>query len=327
MQTITQDFKLGEPQVAGPLAVFPIFGSSSRLQYRSFAQAAALNAFVKELDDGASVRELIIENPTDLPLLVYEGEEVLGAQQNRTFDTSVLIDAGARVRLPVSCVEHGRWDGRRSSERFTVAPQAADPSLRRVKRSRANQRASVGLAALPDQGEVWQEVGSKFEEHGAHSSSDALHDVYEARRVDLGRLTSAVRPLDGQTGAVAAVAGRPVALDLVSRADVFASLLPRLAQGYALDALESRVAEADADAAAAVAFLDAVIDAPREPLPTAGLGRGLRVDGEHLVGSGLEHEDELVALSAFPVDGEQATGLEIMSAPIARPSRRAPRRS
>ena len=287
MDTITQNLTLGEPQVAGPLAVFPVFGPPPRLHYRAFAQAVALGAFVKELDEGASVRQLVIENPSDLPLLVYEGEEVLGAQQNRTFDTSVLVDAGARVRLPVSCVEQGRWDGRRSNESFKVAPQAADPSLRRVKRSRANQLASVGLAALPDQGEVWQEVGSKFGDHGVFSSSDALHDVYEARRVDLDRLTGAVRPLDGQVGALAAVAGRPVALDLVSRADVFSSLLPRLAQGYGLDALESGVAEADPDGSAAAAFLDAVIDAPRQPLPTPGLGRGLRVDGQHLVGSGL----------------------------------------
>jgi ARG/rhodanese/phosphatase superfamily protein len=35
-------------------------------------------------------KRLSVENPTDLPLLVYEGEEVLGAQQNRTFDATAL---------------------------------------------------------------------------------------------------------------------------------------------------------------------------------------------------------------------------------------------
>src|SRR5262245_58366548 len=103
-------FTLGEPQVAGPLAVFPVFGPDPRLAYRAFADAAELGAFAKELDAGASVRELQLVNPTDLPLLVYEGEEVLGAQQNRTFDASALVAAGTRITLTVSCVEQGRWD-------------------------------------------------------------------------------------------------------------------------------------------------------------------------------------------------------------------------
>ena len=58
---------------------------------------------------GASVNDLVVANPTPLPILVYEGEEVLGAQQNRTFDESVLIAAGATVKARVSCVEAGRW--------------------------------------------------------------------------------------------------------------------------------------------------------------------------------------------------------------------------
>ena len=89
MTTITHDLTLAAPQVAGPLAVFPVLGRTGKLAYRSFARAIDHGAFVKELDGGASVGNLHLENPTDLALLVYEGEEVLGAQQNRSFDASV----------------------------------------------------------------------------------------------------------------------------------------------------------------------------------------------------------------------------------------------
>ena len=66
------------------------------------------------------------------------------------------------------------------------------------------------------------------------SPSAAMHDAYKDKRSDLDELVRIVRPLGGQVGAVAEVSGRPVALDLVSRPDAFAELLPRLAQGYAL---------------------------------------------------------------------------------------------
>ena len=37
-------YTLGGPQVAGPLAVFPVFGPEPRLEYRAFVQAAKLAA-------------------------------------------------------------------------------------------------------------------------------------------------------------------------------------------------------------------------------------------------------------------------------------------
>jgi hypothetical protein len=313
MPTLTPDLILAEPQVAGPLAVFPVLGAPGALEYRSFAQAAALGAFVKELDEGASVNDLLVANPTDLPLLALEGEEVLGAQQNRTFDGSVLVLSGMSVKAPVSCVERGRWDGRRAHDRLTPSPQAADPALRRAKRARMNATAVAGQALRADQGEVWAAVDARLARHGAHSPSAAMHDVYEARRADLGRLAAPIAAIPGQLGAVATVAGAPIALDLVSQPEVFADLLPRLVQGYALEAIDRPVA--GPDRARVERFLRAAVHAPRRDVPAAGAGRGFAVTTADVTGGGLTHEGELVQLSAFP--GEPPAGGR-----IARPSRR-----
>jgi hypothetical protein len=109
--------RVGDPDVHGALAVFPLFGPPPRVEYVAFADGCARGLTVKEMEGGASVNDLVVLNATDVAMLLYEGEEVLGAQQNRTFDVSVLVPAGARMRVPVSCVEHGRWDGARHDER------------------------------------------------------------------------------------------------------------------------------------------------------------------------------------------------------------------
>ena len=319
MTTTAHHLTLGEPQVAGPLAVFPVFGPAPRLGYRSFAQAVALGALVKELRGGASVNDLVLGNPTDLPLLVYEGEEVLGAQQNRTFDVSVLLDKQRTARVPVTCVEVGRWDGRRHAEPLAASPQAADPAMRARKRTTANDRALVGLEARPEQNEVWEDVQERLITHGVASDTAAMSDLYDGLRDELGAASSHVRAVDDQIGAVAMISGRPAAVDLVSRADVFADLLPRLAQGYALDALRGELAEPDAFEAER--FLDAALSAPRHDLPTPGMGRGLRIDSPVVAGSGLVHDGELVQLCAFPAwrgGGHRS----VEGGRIARPSRR-----
>src|SRR5690348_6524271 len=115
---------VAEPTVVGPLAVFPLIADRSpSLCYVSFAEARQRGAAVKELSGAASVNDLMVHNPLDVSVLLYEGEEVLGAQQNRTFDVSVLVAPRSELHVPVSCVEAGRWDGGRHDEAFDLAPQ------------------------------------------------------------------------------------------------------------------------------------------------------------------------------------------------------------
>ncbi len=130
---LSEPLRVGDPDVVGPLAVFPVFGAEAELSFESFAQGRERGVRIGELESGASVNDLVVENPGDTAVLLFEGEEVLGAQQNRTFDVSVLVGAGAKLRVPVSCVEAGRWQGSRHSESFAPAPQAAYPRMRRLK--------------------------------------------------------------------------------------------------------------------------------------------------------------------------------------------------
>ncbi len=320
MTTITAQLTLGEPQVAGPLAVFPVFGPAPVLEYRAFSAAIARGAFVKELDRGASVNRLLVGNPTDRALLLYEGEQVLGAQQDRAMDSSVLVGARSQTEVPVSCVEQGRWDGGRHDEHFAPAMHADDPSLRRIKRESALRSAEQGLAGRPAQGEVWQEVGSRLRHFGVASESSKFGDLFEQRRGEIGALADAIESVTDQVGALACVGGAPIALDVVGRPDVFAALHDRLVRGYALDGLAAQPARGEiADTGRAEAFLARALTASRRPVAgTPGLGEAHTIVGPRVVGSSLTVEGELVALCAFP----SSAGHGDVVGQVARPSRR-----
>lgn len=92
-QYIPQHLRVGSPDVVGPLTVYPLFGPEPRLDYLAFSAGAARGVRVHELSGGASVNDLSVVNPLELGVLLYDGEEVLGAQQNRTFDVSILVPA------------------------------------------------------------------------------------------------------------------------------------------------------------------------------------------------------------------------------------------
>jgi hypothetical protein len=322
---LTEPLRLGDPDVHGSLVVFPVFGPEPRAAYVSFAQGRARGAAIKELEQRAAVNDLLVLNPTDDAILLYEGEEVLGAQQNRTFDVSVMVGARSQLVVPVSCVEAARWDDGRHDESFAPAPQAAYPALRAMKNRAARASLVSGVVPRAMQQEVWSEVAEKSERMDVHSHTSAMHDIYDRRRAALDEFLAAIGLHDGQTGALALIGGRPTVLDHVSRPDVFAALHAPLVQGYALDALEISAggdAPARPGTATAQSFLRHVLRARVSEHDGIGLGRDLRFAQARVAGAGLVVGDELVQLTAFADDAPGAANDELAAGRIRRPSRR-----
>jgi hypothetical protein len=294
---------VAEPSVVGSLAVFPLIADREpSVRYVSFAEAVQSGATVKELAGGASVNDLIVRNPLDAPVLLYEGEEVLGAQQNRTFDVSALVAANSVLQVPVSCVEAGRWDGGRHEEVFAPAPQTANPRLRRMKNTQSRASVAAGLEARAEQGEVWREVAETAARHGVNSPTGAMHDVFERRRDQLDEIMSAVQMHCSQVGMLAALHGP-------------------LVQGYALDAIGVPDASPPATADARD-FIELLMTAPCGTGPAVGLGEGLQFSFGGLSGTGLLCDSELVTLTAFA--DEPGSNSPATAGRIRRPSRRRP---
>ena len=53
--------------------------------------------------------ELKVINRLAQSVLLLDGEELLGAKQNRVLNTTILLKESSETVVPVSCTEHGRW--------------------------------------------------------------------------------------------------------------------------------------------------------------------------------------------------------------------------
>src|SRR5918992_1754914 len=148
---VQEVIQLGEPVEHRGIVVCPVFPRrTSRAAYVTLEEALPLGFRVTEVDEAGAVPELGVENPLEENVLLYDGEELLGAKQNRILNVTVLVAAQSEARIPVSCVEEGRWS--RRSAAFAAASHAAYPDLRRRK---AEALAAQPLALGAAQGEVW----------------------------------------------------------------------------------------------------------------------------------------------------------------------------
>lgn len=283
--TLAVPFTFGTPQQFESLWLVPLFAAGEpRTEYVGLDEAVANGLVVREVDEHGDVNSVLVDNPLALPVLLYEGQELVGAKQNRILDTTTLVAPKTRTVVAVSCVERGRWASR--SREFDPAPRAAYPDLRHAKHEGAAQ------------GEVWQSVAAKALRLDAHSPTEAAAELYVSRSAPLEKFIAALPRQDGQCGAVACIAGRVTCLDWVSRSDAWASLHAKLVRGYALDAIERpRPAPFPSKALARLAL---ALDRAQRVAAPAIIGEVRRIDGPRVVGTEVAVDGELVALTAFP---------------------------
>jgi hypothetical protein len=279
----TLPFELGEPRSFRALTLIPLFPTAKpELEYVGLDEASARGLDVTEIGDAGVVELLAVANPLDDHVLLYEGEELVGAKQNRVLEQTILVAAGGALKIPAKCVERGRWSQR--SERFQPAPRAAYPSLRRAQRD--------GQCA------VWADISAKQVRLAAVSPTEAAEQMYVSHHGSLDEHAQALPRLDGQSGVLVGIGGRLVCLDYVSRSDVFAGLYLKLLRGYALDAIESRSERSlsKTDVGRLLGELELV---ERTRRPAVGLGEEGELAG-YAVGRELSVDGEVVALTAFP---------------------------
>jgi hypothetical protein len=335
MEVAMLDVRLGTRQTFHDLTIFPLIaGTAADLPYVLLADAvAAAELAISEIGDG-TVPALLARNTGDRAILVLDGEQLLGSRQNRMTNRSILLPAASTTKIPVFCMEQGRWH--RQSDVMTTAPQHSPSKMRRRAREAEARHAAAGTpptaAMLSEaQGVVWADVAESLARIGGDTPTRALDAAYDANRGSLDEWVDAFPLQDEQVGVLAFTAAGVLGLDLIGAPRLFGMLHPRLLRGYIFDAMEREALQPvrSGDAALAPAderaqhYFDAVRHAPRTVAPTVGAG-AYHVLGGQVIGGELTDAGRLAHLSAFPAleHGTARPDIRATEPTLAPPSQR-----
>ncbi len=291
--------RLGEPQIHDNLALFPLF-SKAHVEPRYTLLDEALeqgSARVTEVSESGNVPELKFVNDGEQPVLLLDGEELVGAKQNRILNLTVLAPARQTIVIPVSCVEAGRW--RANSAEFASARRAHYAAGRAGKAAQVSESMYRKGTRDSDQGEVWANISGKAARMGAHSNTGAAAALYEKYQARLKEYYNAFTALDNQTGALFVIGGEAVGLDLFDSPVTLKTLLPKLVQSYALDAIDAGDKHSKANKSNAAKLIKDAVGTPEEHFPAVGEGEDLRLRGDELSGGALSTDGGVVHLCVF----------------------------
>jgi len=188
---------LGEPQTHHNLSLHPLLGDGvAEPAYLLLDEALKRGcARATEVSEAGSVPELRFVNDGPQPVLLLDGEELVGAKQNRILNLSVLAPAHKSIVIPVSCVEAGRWHAQ--SAEFASAGRAHYAAGRAQKASQVSASLRTMGSRRSDQGQVWADISAKAERMASYSGTEAAAALYETHRARLDDYRRAFSPPPG----------------------------------------------------------------------------------------------------------------------------------
>lgn len=312
-----QSVAVGPAVAHGNLVMYPLSApaSAAPADYLVLDEALARDLIrITEVNEQGRVPELLVSNDAEQRVLLLDGEELVGAKQNRVLNLTILVGARQTLVVPVSCVEQGRWRYRTESFRAadrTLFARARAEKLRQVTRSMQH----TGTYAA-DQNAMWTSVAMRVADLDVDAPTGAMADIYEQRSERLAAYARAVTAQAGQIGAAFAIDGELVGLELLDAPDAFAKVFPKLLNGYALDAVAGdgrsdkgggaarstigpAAARLHAGPEAVQGLIAAILRAGHTQHEALGEGFDVRLESEAVVGGALIADGRLVDLSAF----------------------------
>jgi hypothetical protein len=296
-----EQLNLVQKQSYKNLAVYPLLSEYVVvLEYLILDEAMSQDVIeVVEIDQGGSVPRLKVINKSNQMVLILDGEELVGAKQNRIVNTTILIAANATTVIPVSCVEQGRWAY--TSKKFHSHKRMMSPVMRSMKADDVSLSLKQNGNFQADQSIIWGEISKKADRMNVVSKTMALTDIYSKETPAIKEYVEQFRWIDRQVGAVFAINGEIVGMDCFGKPDTFEKNFKKIVESYALDAIDMFDPKDDRKAKkqAAKGFLKHTADCNFQSFPSVGLGTDYRMDSNHLTGFAFLLEDKLLHLSAF----------------------------
>jgi hypothetical protein len=305
--TTLADLAIGNPRTVLNLTAVPLSGNpASTLEYLLIDEAlGAKKVVVEEISESGSVPELRMTNFSGKVVLVVDGTELVGAKQNRIVNASFLIPPESVTRIPVSCVEQGRWQYK--GREFRSSRHFSPHSIRRNNAAfhKTSLKEQRGYAS--DQSQVWAAVADMSHKMAAPTMTGAMNDVLEQKQASLEEYQKGMDLKGKETGTAFFVNGLFRGIELFDRAVTFKKMYPKLLSGVAVDAMMAqgaRLSTKRAKTPEQVAeyvkrILEEVGKSLFEKYEPVGVGEDWRYDAKRSFGKALHYGADLIHFSAF----------------------------
>lgn len=286
---ITFDYELLTPQVHENMAIIPIKTTPNyKLDMITLKKALELGlAEVKECEQ-STVNTLIVKNNAVTPLILIDGEEVIGGDQNRLVNSTILVAPKSEMKIPVSCTERGRWAYK---SEFKDSEYIANYETRRAKMSAIRLK-------KPVQNTVWSSIDCLEDMNEYKSPTSAMTESYDKLKIDHNNFIKAFTIENDQNGVVIILNGEIKGFELFLNSEIYKEFHEKILKSYLIDAKnENTTFSINIDEIKLV--LDNAIASNFEKKESEGLEEAYEFENESGFGKLYSYSQEIIHWSYF----------------------------
>lgn len=300
MICIPHDYELMNPQVHKNVAIVPIKTPANHsIDLLTLQKGFELDLVKVKECEHSTVNTIIVENTSVVPLILVDGEEIVGGDQNRIMDATILIGPESKMKVPVNCTEHGRWGFK---HHFKQSENIANYRTRLAKRQAFQNSTSVQQA-------VWNAIDELEIDRSFSSPTQAMSESYEDAKADLNEFLDAFKTVDGQSGVVVLIDGKIMGFEVFLNSDIYRQYHEKILKSYLIDAkISDNVFTINTDAIESL--IREVENCEFEESQTTGLENRFEFKNDDGVGTLYTYHGKTVHLSYLTGSGDVENGAE-----------------
>jgi hypothetical protein len=241
------NYSLGEVVSKKNLVVIPILTSiKDQYQQNYLSLNEALESkllVVKEVEGGGNVPVIEVISKSDKPVFLPFGGIISGGNQDRMIREDVVLKPKQTRKVPVYCIEQGRWAASTTGENFTANRQMGSLALKSISNVSAGQ------------GRIWSNVAGS---NAAFSNTigsgnfqgNALTPAFKKLAGEFKDVDEKVKKQTDTCGTIVILNGKVIGLEIFASKNYFKKTWPQLFQSYIID-IPSEKNKVEIDAAKA----------------------------------------------------------------------------
>ena len=230
MLDFLKQVKLDEPLFLRNVTLYPLKGEIGSNGFTTLDEA--LERKDASFKDVLDVNSVELDYRGGAPLFIMDGEEIIGARQDRVVNTAVFAEPNTRAVIPVSCIEEGRWSG---GEEFKPGYFSVTPSLRSILASTVTDSLKNSGKFMSNQSLIWKTVRDTLKVTGVQSVTGSFHDVVRSLGEEIEEYVEEYETPEDITGFIAYVNNSFVGMDLFATRGLYKKLENKLLKSYALE--------------------------------------------------------------------------------------------
>jgi hypothetical protein len=246
-----------------------------------------------------NVNMLCVSNNAVTPLIILDGEEIIGAKQNRISNSTYIIEAKSSMNIMVSCTEAGRWNY--TSKHFGHSGYFAESRVRRAKAEDVGKSLKNSGRRCSDQSRVWDTIDDVNKEMNVESETSALRDMYTINKKKLNKYVDHFPYRDGMIGCVILVNGVVLGIELLFNQSWYRDNHRRIVESYVPEAIiRQDDHEKYYDVSTVIdKFISEITSSSIDEFECVSMGRDIRVDEGDIVGQATLLDDNPINASFF----------------------------